>query len=91
MFVIDGFMNFGILLQQSLRYQLHYKNDEENIALDLIPECLQIKAPPAFGPISENVNIKCNNISRDVERNLVQLLLYKSKKLVGGVELDLDF
>ena len=34
MLINDGFMNLDILLQKSLQYQHHYKNDEESIALD---------------------------------------------------------
>ena len=85
----DGFMNLDILLQKSLRYQHHYKNYEDIIALDLIPKGLQIKKGPAFEPTSKDFNIKWNNILRDAERNLVELLLNESSKVVERVELDL--
>ena len=86
----DGFMNLDILLQTSFWYQHHYKNYEKSIALDLIPQGLKIKKRPASEPISKDFNIKWNNILRNAERNLVELLLNESLKVVERVELDLD-
>ena len=73
MVIIDGFTNLDILLQKSLRYQHHYKNYEESIALDLIPKDLQIKKNLAFEPLSKDFSIKWNNIFGDAERNQVEL------------------
>ena len=73
MVINDGFTNLDILLQKSLRYQHHYKNYEESIALDLIPKGLQIKKNLAFEPLSKDFSIKWNNIFGDAERNQVEL------------------
>ena len=83
-------MNLDILLQKSFRYQHHYKNYEKSIALDLIPKGLKIKKRHTFEPISKDFNIKWNNILWDAERNLVELLLNESLKVVERAELDLD-
>ena len=90
MVINDGFMNLDILLQKSFRYQHHYKNYEKSIALDLIPKGLKIKKRHAFEPISKDFNNKWNNMLWDAERNLVELLLSESLKVVERVELDLD-
>ena len=58
--------------------------------MDLIPKGLKIKKRPASEPISKDFNIKWNNILRNAERNLVELLLNESLKVVERVELDLD-
>ena len=80
MVIIDGFTNLDILLQKSLRYQHHYKNYEESIALDLIPKGLQIKKSLAFEPLSKDFSIKWNNIFGDAERNLVELYVMNCRK-----------
>ena len=80
MVIIDGFTNLDILLQKSLRYQHHYKNYEESIALDLIPKGLQIKKSLAFEPLSKDFSIKWNNIFGDAERNLVELYVMNCRR-----------
>ena len=77
-----------ILLQKSLRYQHHYQNYEERIALELIPKRLEIKKHSAFEPVSKDFNIKGNNILRDAKRNLLELIRNESSKVVEKVELD---
>ena len=90
MVINDGFTNLDILLQKSFRYQHHYKICKKSIALDLIPKGLRIKKCSDFEPISNNFNIKWNSVLRDVEKNLVELLLNESLKVVEKLELDLD-
>ena len=90
MVINDGFTNFDILLKKFLRYQHHCKNYEDNMTLDLIPKGFQIKERHAFEPVSKDFNIKWNNILRDAERNLIELLRNQSSKVVERVELDLD-
>ena len=58
--------------------------------MNLIPKGFKIKKSPAFEPISKDFNIKWSNILRDAERNLVELLLNESLKVVERIELDLD-
>ena len=58
--------------------------------MDLIPKSLKMKKRPAFEPIPKDFNINWNNVLRDAERNLVELLLNESLKVVERVELDLD-
>ena len=94
MVVNDGFMNLDILLQKSLRCN-HYKSYEESTglhwtALNLTPKDLQVKKRPASEPVWKDFNIKWNNILRDAERNLVELLNNESSKVVERIELDLD-
>ena len=60
----NGFTNLDVLLQKSSRYEHHYKNYEESIALDLIPKGLQIKKRPAFEPVSKDFNTKWKKSSR---------------------------
>ena len=80
MVINDGFTNLDILLQKSLRYQHHYKNYEESIALDLIPKGLQIKKSLAFESLSKDFSIKWNNTFGDAERNQVELYVMNCRK-----------
>ena len=53
---------------------------------------MKIKKSPAITPVSEDFNTKWNEVLYNAEKNLVELLLYESSKVIakGQVELDLE-
>ena len=85
----DGLEHLDKLLQKSLRYKHHQLNYEESLRRGVIPKGLRIRKDPAFEPISDDFQIKWNEILYNVENNLVELLLYESSKVV--VKLEIDF
>ena len=77
------------LLQKSLRYKHHQLNYGKSLRCGVIPKGLRIRKDPALEPISDDFKIKWNGILSNVEKNLVELLLYESTKFV--VKLEIDF
>ena len=55
-----------------------------------MPKGLKIKKRSAFEPISNDFNIKWNNILPVAKRNPVELLIDELLKVVERTELDLD-
>ena len=56
----------------------------------MIPKGLRIRKDPAFQPISDDFQIKWNEILYNAEKNLVELLLYESSKVVAKLEIDFN-
>ena len=84
MMLYDGEQHLERLLQKSLRYQHHQKNYEKSLETGIIPKGLKIKKVPAFHPVSEDFFIKCKEILYNAEKNLVELLLYESSKVIAN-------
>ena len=70
------------LLQKSIRYKHHYANYKESLGLDLIPAGLKIKKLPAITPVTTNFYSEWNEILHKAEKELVNLLLIESSKVV---------
>ena len=49
---------------------------------------IKIKKVPAFQPVSEDFFIKWEEILYNVEKNLAELLLYESSKVIAKIEID---
>ena len=56
----------------------------------MIPKGLRIRKDPAFESISDGFQIKWNDILYNAEKNLVELLLYESSKVVAKLEIDVN-
>ena len=78
------------LLQKSIRYKHHYENYKESLELDLIPAGLKIKTLPAITPITPNFYSKWNEVLQKAEKELVNLLLIESSKVVEKTERDVE-
>ena len=76
------------LLQKSLRYQHHQKNYEKSLETGIIPKGLKVKKVLAFQPASEDFFIKWEAILYNAEKNLVELSLYESSKVIAKIETD---
>ena len=81
----DGLEHLDKLLQKSLRYKHHQLNYEESLRRGV-----RIRKDPAFEPISDDFQIKWNEILYNAEKNLVELLLYESSKVVAKLEIDFN-
>ena len=73
-----------------MRYQYHRQNYEESMRTGIVPKGLRIKKAPAFAPLSKDFYIKWDEILYNTEKNLTELLLYESLKVVAKLEVDLD-
>ena len=56
----------------------------------VIPKGLRIRKDPAFESISDEFQIKWNEILYNAGKNLVELLLYESSKIVAKLEIDFN-
>ena len=55
----------------------------------MIPLGLHLKKSPAFEPVTEDFNLKWDEILHDAEKILVKLLLHESQKVIAQIELDI--
>ena len=74
------------LIQKSIRYKHHYENYKESLELNLIPAGLKIKKLPAITPITPNFYREWNKVFHKGEKQLVNLLLIESSKVVEKTE-----
>ena len=88
MVLFDGEQHLERLLQKSLRYQHYQKNYEKSLETGIIPKGLKIKKVPAFQPVYEDFFIKWEEILYNAEKNLVELSLYESSKVIAKIEID---
>ena len=51
---------------------------------------MKIKKSPAITPVSEDFNTKWNEVLYNAEKNLVELLLYESSKVIAKIQVELD-
>ena len=72
------------------RYQHHQLNYEESLCRGVVPKGLQIRKDPLFEPISNDFQIKWNEILYNAEKNLDELLLYESSNVVAKLEIDFN-
>ena len=86
----DGLEHLDKLLEKSLRYKQNQLNYEESLRCGVILKSLRIRKDPAFESISDGFQIKWNDILYNAEKNLVELLLYESSKVVAKLEIDVN-
>ena len=72
-----------------MRYQHHWYNYEKSLETGITLKVLKIKKASAFHPVSDDFYIKWEEVLYNAEKNLVQLLLYESWKVIAKIELDL--
>ena len=60
----------------------------KSLETGIIPKGLKIKKVPAFQPVREDFFIKWEEILYNAEKNLVELLLYESSKVIAKIEID---
>ena len=51
---------------------------------------MKIKKSPAITPVSEDFNTKWNEVLYNAEKNLVELLLDESSKVIAKSQVELD-
>ena len=73
-----------------MRYQHHRQNYEESMRTGIVPKGLRIKNALAFEPVSKDFYIRWDEILCNAEKNLIELLLYESSKVVAKLEVDLS-
>ena len=56
----------------------------------MILKGLRIRKDPVFEPISNDFQIKWNEILYNAEKNLAKLLLYESSKVVAKLEIEVN-
>ena len=86
----DGTQHLERLLHKTMRYQHHRQNYEESLRTGMVPKGLRIKKAPAFEPVSKDFNIRWDEMLYKAEKNLIELLLYESSKVVAKLEVDLS-
>ena len=86
----NGLDHLDKLLQKSLRYKHHQLNCEESLRRRVISKGLRTRKDLAFEPISDDFQIKWNEILYNAENNLVKLLLYESSKVIAKLEIDFN-
>ena len=77
------------LLQKSLRCQHHKENYIQSIQ-GIIPNGLQLNKKPAFEPVSSDFNDKRRTTLYQAEKNLVQLLLLESDKVIAKINVGIE-
>ena len=86
----DGTQHLERLFHKTLRYQHHLQNYEESMRTRIVSKGLRIKKAPAFAPVSKDFYIKWDEVLYNAEKNLIELLLYESSKVVAKLEVDLN-
>ena len=86
----DGTQHLERLLHKTMRYQHHRQNYEESMRTGIVPKGLRIKKAPAFEPVSKDFYFRWDEILCNAEKNLIELLLYESSKVVAKLEVDLS-
>ena len=72
----DRTEHLDYLLQKSFIYENHPENYKESLKMGLKPNGLRIKQSAAITPVTEDLQLKWQQILYDAEKNLVELLLY---------------
>ena len=90
MVLTDGMEYLDYLLQKNYRYEHHLQNYQTSLNTGLIPNGLKIKKLPAITPVSEDFNTNWNEVLYNAEKNLVELLLYESSKVIAKIQVELD-
>ena len=90
MVLTEGTEYLNDLLEKSYRYKHYLQNYQTSLNTGLIPNGLKIKKLPAITPVSEDFNTNCNEVLYNAAKNLVELLLYESAKVIAKIQVELD-
>ena len=82
--------HLNLLLQKSLRFSHHKLNYILSLSEGVIPPGMKIKKKPAFQPVSEDFEVKLNSILCNVERNVVELLLYEAENVIAKIQVEIQ-
>ena len=83
--LFDGLTtHHDILLQKH-----HHHNYEESVTSGLIPPGFHLQKSPAFMSLTEDFNLKWDQVLYDAEKNHVKLLLHESQEVIAKIELDI--
>ena len=90
MVLFDGLTtHLDVLLQKGIRYKHHHYNYEESLSSGVIPSGLHLKKSPAFEPVTEDFNLKWDQVLYDAEKSLAKLPLHESREVIAKIELDI--
>ena len=90
MVLTEGTEYLNDLLEKSYRYKHYLQNYQTSLNTGLIPNGLKIKKLPAITPVSEDFNTNYNEVLYNAAKNLVELLLYESSKVIAKIQVELD-
>ena len=90
MVLTEGTEYLNYLLEKSYRYKHHLQNYQTSLNTGLIPNGLKTKKLPAIAPVSEDFNTNWDEFLYNAEKNLVELLLYESSKVIAKIQVELD-
>ena len=82
--------HLDLLVQKSLRYKHHKLNYIQSLEKGVIPSGLKIEKKATFQPVSEDFEAKWNSILHNAERNIVELLLYESEKVIAKIQVEIQ-
>ena len=82
----DGLSHLDLLRQKSLRYKHHKENYLYSLKYGIIPSNLKITKKPSFIPVSNDFTQIWNNILRNAEEKLVNLLLLESVNVIDSLQ-----
>ena len=83
---IDGNTYLDLLFQKALRDEHHQENFKKIISNDVTSFELRIKKTPAIETVNEDCHIKWHGISKNAEKQLIELLLFESETVVAKVQ-----
>ena len=82
--------DLDLLVQKSLRYKHDKLNYIQSLEEDIIPSGLKIKKKAVFQPVSKDFEVKWNSILYNVERNIVELLLYEAEMVIAKIQVEIQ-
>ena len=82
--------HLNLLFQKGIRDKHHQENFRESLANGIAPVSLRLKKAPEMVPVTEDFHINLNEILKDRERKLIELLLVESEKVIAKIQLDVD-
>ena len=82
--------NLDLLFQKGIMYKHHDENFQESLANGITPFGLRVKKAPGIVPVTEDFNVKWNEILKGAERKLTELLLVESEKVIAKIQPEVD-
>ena len=79
-----------LFFQKGIRYKHYQENFRQSLANGITLFGLLIKRVPGIASVTEDFHIKWNEILKGTERNLIELLLVESKKVITKIKLEVD-
>ena len=82
--------HLDLFFQKGIRCKNYQENFRQSLANGITLFGLCIKRVPGIAPVTEDFHIKWNEILKGTERNLIELLLVESKKVITKIKLEVD-